>query len=154
MVGFRGSEFDVHAAQNVNDRGEAGEIYLQIGVDGDAEIHLQRFIQHFHAADGIGSVQPVGQIAVGKLHIVIPQEGSHGDFVGVLVEADQNHGVGAGASLPLAAVLTNKQNVDDVFLPADDFAVRGRWRWDPIRRSPAFGHTPPGRDASDWDPHG
>ena len=104
-----------HAAQAVNNLGEAGKVHHRVVVDLDLIVTLHGFDVFLHAAHG-GSAVDLIVLALTvrlKVHIQIAQYGGQSDLAGVDIDAGDNGRVGTRgvADLLLPGVLPDEQNV-------------------------------------------
>ena len=108
-------DFDIHAAQRVNDGFDVFEIDQYTALDGDVQLTLQTGDD---AVKAIVFVQQVdlGFVAAGIVDLAVAQNRGHDDAVVLAVQRYQNDGVGAGVVGHLLgiAVLAEHQIVLDL----------------------------------------
>ena len=107
-------QLQIQSAQPVDEGDETEEVHFHVGVHGDTEILLDRVIQQFHAAGGIGEIQrSVPASGHGKEHV--PHQGSQTDGSAFFLYAAEDHGVAAHLGfLALAPVLPDEEDIDDL----------------------------------------
>ena len=67
---FRGSYFDIHAADYIHTFCEAFKVYGNVSVNVNAEVQLDGLVQKFRAAQCVGSIDPAASVT-GDLHIQV-----------------------------------------------------------------------------------